>query len=109
MRRIGAVGATAVVLALLGGCSGGTDDDGDASATAPATESAAPSMSDAERVTTAEGLVVSALPDAPIWEGLTAKGTVLDDADVCVDRTYGDDGGLDGAGGGAGIRRGDLS
>jgi len=59
-------------------------------------------MSDAERVTTAEDLVVSALPDAPIWEGLTAKGTVLDDADVCVDRTYGEDGGLDGAGGNAG-------
>ena len=101
MRRTGAVGATAVVLALLGGCSGGKDD-GDASATAPATESEAPSMSDAERVTAAEDLVLSALPDAPIWEGVTAKGTILDDFDVCVDRTYGEDGGLDGDGGNAG-------
>ncbi|MFE5339890.1 hypothetical protein ACFQ80_06695 [Isoptericola sp. NPDC056578] len=59
-------------------------------------------MSDADRVSTAEGLVVAELPDIPIWEGVTTIGTVVDDADVCVDRTYGEDGGPDGAGGSAG-------
>ncbi|WP_235825351.1 DUF2511 domain-containing protein [Agromyces badenianii] len=59
-------------------------------------------MTDAERIATAETLVLGELPDAPVWEGITAVGVVVDDAEICVDRTYGPSGGLDGVGGNAG-------
>lgn len=59
-------------------------------------------MSDAKRISTAESLVLAQLPEAPIWEGTTAKGIVIDTSDVCVDRTYGPTGGIDNAGGNAG-------
>lgn len=50
-------------------------------------------MTDGERISTAERLVVDVLPDAPIWEGLTVAGVVVDESEVCVDRTWGPDGG----------------
>ena len=59
-------------------------------------------LSDAKRIATAEKLVVAELPDAPVWDGLTAKGVLVNASEVCVDRTYGPTGGLGGAGGNAG-------
>jgi hypothetical protein len=59
-------------------------------------------MSDAKRISTAEKLVLGVLPEAPIWEGVTAKGVVVNAAEVCVDRTYGPAGGFDSSGGNAG-------
>ena len=59
-------------------------------------------MSDAERISTAEKLVKDELPDAPNWEGLTTKGAVVNATEICVDRTYGPKGGLEGKGGNAG-------
>lgn len=59
-------------------------------------------MTDAERITTAEKLVLGELPNTPIWEGVTASGVVVDDIEVCVDRTFGLTGGVGGTGGNAG-------
>ena len=59
-------------------------------------------MTDAERITTAEKLVLGELPSTPFWEGVTASGVVVDDSEVCVDRTYGPSGGSGSAGGNAG-------
>lgn len=59
-------------------------------------------ISDAERISVSEKLVLEQLPDAPIWEGITAAGTVVDKSEVCVDRTYGPTGGPGGASGNAG-------
>ncbi|WP_241976695.1 DUF2511 domain-containing protein [Cryobacterium sp. TMT2-4] len=46
-----------------------------------------------ERVERAQQLVKDELPDAPIWEGMTFAGVVLDEAAVCVDRNWGPGGG----------------
>lgn len=54
------------------------------------------------RLAVAEKLVLDELPDIPIWEGVTASAVVVDDKEVCVDRTYGPGGGMGGAGGNAG-------
>jgi len=59
-------------------------------------------LSDAQRITTAEKLVVAELPDAPVWVGLTTEGVVVSRTEVCVDRTFGPTGGVDGTGGNAG-------
>lgn len=59
-------------------------------------------MTDAQRISAAEELVLADLPDAPIWKGVTASGVAVDDSRVCVDRTYGPTGGLAGTGGNAG-------
>jgi Protein of unknown function (DUF2511)/PASTA domain len=59
-------------------------------------------LSDAQRIAIAEKLVLAALTDAPVWEGTTAAGVVVDNSAVCVDRTYGPTGGLDSPGGNAG-------
>ena len=59
-------------------------------------------MSDADRVSRAEQLVLDDLPDAPIYQGITDKGVVVDAAKVCVDRTWPKGGGPDGKGGNAG-------
>lgn len=56
-----------------------------------------------ELVQRAEELVMADLPDAPIWEGVTAKGLYVSDTEVCVDRTYGPTGGVGGEGGNAGF------
>ncbi len=106
MRRIGAVGPAVVVLSILSGCSGDAEapeaQPAGVNTTEPASPSTAAAMSDAERVAAAEELVLADLPDAPLWEGLTAQGVVVDDSEVCVDRTYPEGGGLDGKGGSAG-------
>lgn len=62
----------------------------------------AATMTEAQRIAEAEKLVLADLSDAPIWEGATATGVVVDPSRVCVDRTYGPRGGLDGTGGAAG-------
>lgn len=98
MRSLDLVAATiGMAVLLLAGCSA-------PSPTPESTSSVAqtPSTTDAERITTAETLVLGVLPDAPVWEGLTVVGVVVDDAEICVDRTYGPSGGLDGVGGNAG-------
>ena len=59
-------------------------------------------LTDAQRITKAEKLVVDVLPDAPAWEGLRADGIVVDATEVCVDRTWGPGGGIDGTPGSAG-------
>lgn len=50
-------------------------------------------LTDAERIKRAESLVLAALPDIPVWEGVTATGVIVDDSEVCVDRFYGPGGG----------------
>lgn len=59
-------------------------------------------LSDTERISSAEKLVLAQLPEAPIWKGISAKGVVVDKSEICVDRTYGPGGGPGGAGGNAG-------
>lgn len=59
----------------------------------PAGSEETASMTDAQRVARAEQLVEASLPDAPIWEGMTFAGVVIDATDVCVDRTWGPEGG----------------
>ncbi|MEV7134875.1 DUF2511 domain-containing protein [Arthrobacter sp. NPDC093128] len=68
------------------------------------TASAAPvsTLTDAERVTKAEAEVQAELPNAPIWKGMTFKGVVVDDSEICVDRTWAPGGGPDHVGGNAG-------
>lgn len=97
--------AAAVVVAglLLTGCSSNASS-GTATLSAKATPTPTPvaTLSDAERVSTAEKLVLDELPDISVWDGVTDKGVVVDASKVCVDRTYGPTGGNDGTGGNAG-------
>ncbi|MCP1413672.1 DUF2511 domain-containing protein [Paenarthrobacter sp. A20] len=71
---------------------------------APSSQSASPAvtLADAERVTKAEAAAANELPDAPIWKGMTFKGTVVNASEVCVDRTWRPGGGIDNKGGNAG-------
>lgn len=46
-------------------------------------------LTDDERVVRAVHLVEEVLPDAPIWEGMTFAGVVIDESEICVDRTWG--------------------
>lgn len=59
-------------------------------------------LSDAQRISIAEELVLGQLSDAPVWEGITAKSVIVDGSEICVDRTYGATGGPGGLGGNAG-------
>jgi len=59
-------------------------------------------MSEGDRIAKAEKLVLAELPDVPAWGGVTAEGISIDASDVCVDRTYGSTGRLNGTGGNAG-------
>jgi hypothetical protein len=73
----------------------------------PATSKPSPTVDTAavERaalVAKAEKLVLAELPDVSAWDGVTAKGIYVSTKKVCVDRTYGPDGGLGGNGGNAG-------
>ena len=67
-------------------------------------KSAAPvsTLTDAERVTKAEAAVQAVLPNAPIWKDMTFKGVVVDESEICVDRTWAQGGGPDKLGGNAG-------
>jgi hypothetical protein len=59
-------------------------------------------LTDAERVTEAESATQAELPDAPIWEGMTFEGIVVNSTEICVDRTWAPGGGPDDLGGVAG-------
>lgn len=98
--RVGSVLLAGVLLASCGsGQEGGQPSDQQAEASEPTKETA---TVQAELVAKAEKIVLGELNDAPIWEGTTAEGVFVSDAEVCVDRTYGPAGGLDGKGGNAG-------
>lgn len=72
--------------------------------TSTVSTSAAPviTLTDAERVTKAEAAVQAELPNAPIWKGMTFNGVVVDESEICVDRTWAPGGGPDHLGGNAG-------
>ena len=59
-------------------------------------------LTDEERVAKAETAVKAELPNAPIWKGMTFKGVVVDESEICVDRTWAPGGGPDHVGGNAG-------
>ena len=86
-----------LVAVLLAGCSA-TSPTPDP--TTPETQAA--TLTDAERITTAEKLVLGQLPPTPYWEGVTTAGIVVDGSEVCVDRTFGPSGGSGGTAGNAG-------
>lgn len=103
----------ALVALLLAGCAGAASPTDEASSTSAATAAEATSapaaaapvatMTDAERVTQAEAAVLAELPaDVPIYKGMTAKGSVVNDTEVCVDRTWRPGGGIERKGGNAG-------
>ncbi|NPC95523.1 DUF2511 domain-containing protein [Nocardioides sp. zg-DK7169] len=100
--RFAVVTAALALSACLTSC-GDERGSGTAGSTEAAeTDTQDPAAAEAEMVSRAEHLVIGELGDAPIWEGVTANGTVMDAETVCVDRTYGPTGGLDGDGGSAG-------
>jgi hypothetical protein len=59
-------------------------------------------LTDAERVIEAESATQAELSDAPIWEGMIFRGTVVSSTEICVDRTWAPGGGPDDLGGVAG-------
>lgn len=87
---------------LLAGCSGTVAQDAGAPVRASSTPTPTMTLSDSERVGVAERIVLADLPDAPIYKGMTDKGTVVDATTVCVDRTWPEGGGPDDNGGNAG-------
>lgn len=92
---------------LLAGCATPASEPADETprpATSTVSTSAAPvsTMTDAERVTKAESAAQAELPNAPIWKGMTFKGVVVDESEVCVDRTWAPGGGPEKLGGNAG-------
>jgi hypothetical protein len=97
--RLAVATAVLALSACLTSC-GDERGSGTSEAAETATQDAA--AADAEMVSRAEDLVRGERGDAPIWEGVTAKGKLVDAETVCVDRTYGPTGGLDGDGGNAG-------
>lgn len=60
------------------------------------------SMSADERIAAAETAARDSLPDVPIWEGVTFQGVMVDETEVCVDRTWAPGGGPLDTGGPAG-------
>lgn len=107
---------TLALLALIGltiaGCSNGETPKSsrsiapsgtDASSVITSTQPTQDHMlSDTDRVTQAETAVLDELSDAPIWKGLTVKGGVINESEICVDRTYGPDGSVERRGKNAG-------
>ena len=78
---------------------------GDTTTTAQGGESSRSPTSTVDKaalIAEAETAVKNELPDIPIWEGTRFNGEYLSESEVCVDRTYGRGGGLDGKGGNAG-------
>ncbi|MFE5835841.1 DUF2511 domain-containing protein [Arthrobacter sp. NPDC056493] len=53
-------------------------------------------------MTQAEDAAQAELPNAPIWKGMTFKGVVVDESEICVDRTWAPGGGPEKLGGNAG-------
>jgi len=104
--RYTAPASIAFVGLLLSGCAAPVSPTAEETST-PTTStstSAAPiiTLTDAERVTKAEAAVKAELPNAPIWKGMTFKGVVVDESEICVDRTWAPGGGPDDRGGNAG-------
>ena len=59
--------------------------------------------SEADKIAEAERAVLGELDlTVPVWKGTAAKGSILSATEVCVDRTYGPEGGVGGNGGNAG-------
>lgn len=90
---------------LLAGCAAPTSPTADeTSPPSTPSASAAPvsTLTDAERVTKAEAAAQAELPNAPIWKGMTFKGVVVEESEVCVDRTWAPGGGPQKLGGNAG-------
>ncbi|WP_261784177.1 YebY family protein [Curtobacterium sp. TC1] len=87
--------------AVLTGCSSGSVTP-EVTLSPSVKQSAKSAMSEGDRTAKAEKLVLAELPDVPAWDGVTAKGSAVDASEVCVDRTYGPTGGLNGTGGNAG-------
>ena len=107
--RYTAPACIAVAGLLLAGCAAPaspTTGERNSSSPTPSSEQstagAAPCLSEEERITAAETAARDALPDAPMWKGMTFQGTVVDDTDVCVDRTWAPGGGPSYTGGPAG-------
>lgn len=100
--RYTAPACMAFVGLLLAGCAAPVSPTAEETST-PST-SAAPviTLTDAERVSKAEAAVQAELPNAPIWMGMTFKGVVVDESEICVDRTWAPGGGPDALGGNAG-------
>lgn len=99
--------ATAVTLSVMVAVTSACTAAGPASTSNGATDQPASSAAEAvtlsdEDIRRAEDSVKNALPDAPIWEGMTFSGVIVNETSVCVDRTYRAGGGLDGKGGSAG-------
>lgn len=93
---------TAIVVLTLALTACSSSEPSDESKAEPTMNRAEPTMSEAEVIQRAEAAAKDVLPDAPIWEGVTFAGSVIDDSTVCVDRTWPPDGGIDGKGGSAG-------
>lgn len=107
--RYTAPACIAVAGLLLAGCAAPaspTTGERNSSSPTPSSEQstagAAPGLSEEERITAAETAARDALPDAPIWKGMTFRAVILDEKEVCVDRTWPEGGGTGGTGGNAG-------
>ena len=101
----------ALIALFLAGCAATaspTDETSSTQATTAAEITSAPpapatTVTDAERVTHAEAAVLATLPDdVPIYKGMTAKGDVINESEICVDRTWRPGGGIGQKGGNAG-------
>ncbi|MBD8102493.1 DUF2511 domain-containing protein [Plantibacter sp. CFBP 8775] len=75
-----------IVAVLLSGCSSASSTD-ESPEPLPSVETG--NLTDDERLARSVRLVEEALPDAPIWEGMTFVGLVVDESEICVDRTWG--------------------
>lgn len=106
--RLAEPGGVALVVLLFAGCATPTSSisgatSGSASTTTvEASEGSSVPLTDAKRVASAEAATLVALPDAPVYEGMTFKGVVVNESEICVDRTWQACGGIDGQGGNAG-------
>jgi hypothetical protein len=89
--------ATAILVLALAACSSPAQSE----QRAPKVQET-PTLSQPEMIQRAEAAAKGELPEAPIWEGMTFAGSVVNASTVCVDRTWRPGGGVDGKGGSAG-------
>jgi hypothetical protein len=87
---------------LLAGCGAPASPTAEETSTPLTSATPVNTLTDAERVTKAEAAVQAVLPNAPIWKGMAFKGVVVDESEICVDRTWAPGGGPDDLGGNAG-------
>jgi hypothetical protein len=92
----------AIAALFLAGCTAAAPSAVKETASPSASVAPVIALTDAERVIEAESATQSELPDAPIWEGMTFEGTVINSTEICVDRTWAPGGGPDDLGGVAG-------